>query len=322
MTGARERVVLLEPIHEDGRALLGRHHEVIDLQGSADPRLAEALASAQGLVVRSTPVGADMLALAPGLRVLGRHGAGLDNIDLDAAAARGIRVVNTPRSNTESVAEYVIAVMFSLLKRLDETREALRRGAFLASNGSLPGQVDRLGLVGRELSGLRLGLVGAGAIGQAVARRATGLGMTVAAYDPYVPAEALQALGMVPRTSLDALVAGSDVVSLHVPGSPQNRGLISARELALMPAGAILVNAARGGLVDHEALIQAVRSGALGGAAVDVFDPEPPAAEDPILHTVGIIATPHMAAMTAEALRRMSVDVATAVASGLAADPA
>ncbi len=307
-----DRVVLLEPIHPAGVALLEAVTHVTVLGGTDDPRLRHAVAEADALIVRSTRVDAGLIAAGPRLRVIGRHGAGLDNIDLVAAESAGIAVVNTPRSNTESVAEYVIGTMFQLVKRIDDVRGALRAGAF-SPGSSLPGQVDRLGLVGREISGLRLGLVGAGAIGRAVARRASALGMTVGAYDPFVSAAAMSELGITAHKSLESLLAGSDVVSLHLPGGPEARGILSADRLSLMPPGAVLINAARGELVDIDALIDAVTTGSLAGAAVDVFDPEPPARDAAILHTPGIIATPHMAAMTAEALERMAVEVATGV---------
>jgi D-3-phosphoglycerate dehydrogenase len=310
------RVVLIEPIHPAGIALLRAATDVVVLDGPDDARAPEVIARADAMIVRSTPVGAGLIAAGPRLRVIGRHGAGLDNIDLAAAESAGIAVINTPRSNTESVAEYVVGAMFQLVKRMDEVRAALREGAF-SSGSSLPGQVDRLGLIGREIGGLRMGLVGAGAIGRAVAGRASALGMSVGAYDPFVSAAAMSELGMGVHDSLESLLAASDVVSLHLPGGPEARGIISAARLSLMPSGSVLINAARGGLVDTEALVEAVRTGRLAGAAVDVFDHEPPAVDAAILHTPGIIATPHMAAMTAEALERMAVDVAKGVLEAL-----
>jgi D-3-phosphoglycerate dehydrogenase len=307
-------VVVLEPIHRSGIDRLAEHCTVVQLAGPADPGLAEALATADALIVRSTRVTAETIAAAPSLRVIGRHGAGTDNIDLDAAAARGIAVVNTPRSNTESVAEYVITVALMLLKRIDEVSTALRSGRFTPEHGSLPGQVDRAMLVGREAAGTRLGLVGAGAIGRSVARRAQALGMTVVAYDPFIAPEAL-ALGIEFTPDLDSLLASVDIVSLHVPGG--NGALITAERLALMQPASLLINAARGELVDPGALADALRSGHLAGAAIDVYNPEPPAADSPLFAAPNLITTPHMAAMTREALVRMSADVADGVIDAL-----
>lgn len=307
-------IVVLEPIHVSGIELLTVGCTVHQLTGPADPRLASLLADADALIVRSTRVTAELMAAAPRLRVIGRHGAGTDNIDLGAAESRGITVVNTPRSNTESVAEYVITVALMLLKRIDEVSVRLRSGAFAPELGSLPGQVDRGGLIGREAHGTRLGLIGAGAIGRSVARRALALGMKVSAYDPFVSPEALE-LGIQFEPDLDALIASADIVSLHVPGG--NGPLITAEKLALMQHGSLLINAARGELVDVAALVAALESGRLAGAAVDVYDPEPPAVDSPLFDTPNLIATPHMAAMTREALVRMSSDVCHGVLAAL-----
>jgi D-3-phosphoglycerate dehydrogenase len=307
-------IVVLEPIHASGIESLTADCTVHQLTGPADPRLADLLPNADALIVRSTKVTAELIAAAPRLRVIGRHGAGTDNIDLVAADSRGITVVNTPRSNTESVAEYVITVALMLLKRIDEVSVRLRSGAFTPELGSLPGQVDRGGLVGREAHGARIGLVGAGAIGRSVARRALALGMKVSAYDPFVSPEALE-LGIEFEPDLDSLLATADIVSLHVPGG--NGPLITAEKIALMKPGSLLINAARGELVDVVALVAALESGQLDGAAVDVYDPEPPATDSPLFTAPNLIATPHMAAMTREALVRMSSDVCRDVHAAL-----
>lgn len=311
------RIVLQESIHGDGERLLrDSGADVVVLDGPGDARMATALRDADALIVRSTRVDAALLDLAPRLRVVGRHGAGLDNIDLDAARDRGIAVFNTPHSNTESVAEYVVAAAFSLFRRFDEAREALAGGA-LQQPSSLPGQVQRAGLLGRELQGSTLGLVGAGAIGRAVARRVQALGVTVIAYDPFADPAVLKDAQITAIESLDDVISRSDILSLHLPGGDATRGIIDARRIGLLPEGAVLINAARGGLVDHDALIAAVRSGSLTGAAVDVYEQEPPAADDPILHEPRIIATPHLAAMTDAAVQRMAVDVARSVLDAL-----
>lgn len=303
-------VTLLEPIHPAGIAALEAVCDLRQLTGPADPGLASALAESHAIIVRSTRLGADTLGLAPKLRVIGRHGAGTDNIDLDAASKRGVRVVNTPRSNTESVAEYTIAAIMQLFKRFGEVEAALRGGAFEASRGSLPGQVDRLGLIGRELAGAHLGLVGAGAIGRAVARRALALGMRVSAVDPYADPVVLRELGIELVEDLATLLPAVDALSLHVPGDPSRGPLIGAEEFTLLRSDAVLVNAARGGLIDEPALVAALRDGRLAGAAIDVYSPEPPVVTAPIFSAPRLILTPHMAAMTAEALERMAVDVA------------
>lgn len=304
------KITLLESIHPAGIELLEASCELRRLTGANDPSLAEALADADAIIVRSTQIGANILDHAPNLRVIGRHGAGIDNIDQRLVQARGIRIVNTPRSNTESVAEYTIAAIMHLFKRFGAVEAALRTGTFDRAGGSLPGQVDRLGLSGREIAGAHLGLVGAGAIGQAVARRAIALGMKVSAVDPFADPAALRELGIAPVATIEALLPDVDAVSLHVPGDPARGPLLSARELDLLRADAVLVNAARGGLVDEDALASALSEGRLAGAAVDVYSTEPPHLDSPLFRAPHLMATPHMAAMTAEALERMAVDVA------------
>lgn len=313
-------ITLLESIHPSGIELLSRHSELRQLTGPGDPALPAALADSDALIVRSTPIGAAILDHGPRLRVIGRHGAGVDNIDGALTAERGIRIVNTPRSNTESVGEYTIAAIMHLFKRFSAVEAALRSGRFLPAGGSLPGQVDRLGLVGRELAGAHLGLVGAGAIGQSVARRALALGMRVSAVDPYADPAALTALGITPVADLDTLLPAVDALSLHVPGDPARGPLIGEQEFRRMRQDAVLINAARGGLVDETALALALSEGRLAGAAVDVFSPEPPDTTTALFAAPNLVLTPHMAAMTAEALERMAVDVARFTLEALRAD--
>lgn len=313
---SRPHVVVLEPIDDAGLALLRDRCELTVLQGPGDERLDDALATCAALIVRSTPVTAALMDRAPRLKVIGRHGAGLDNIDLDHAAATGVAVVNTPRSNTESVAEYVITMILLLVKGVVGASQALHAGRFSQPGRSLPGQVVASGHVGEELTARRLGIVGLGAIGRSVARRAQALGMPVAGFDPFLDADVMEQAGVSRAETLDELLSGCDVLSLHVPGGSAGP-LLGRRELALLPPGAVLVNSARGSLVDEAALVEAVTGGRLAGAAVDVFDPEPPPADSPLLHTPGIVCTPHMAAMTRQALERMSTDVATAVLTAL-----
>jgi D-3-phosphoglycerate dehydrogenase len=310
-------VVVLEPIDPCGIERLRGACEIREMANPNDPRLDEALKDADALIVRSTQVSDELMARGSRLRVIGRHGAGTDNIDLVAAERRGIAVVNTPRSNTDSVAEYVITLALMLLKRIPEVEVGLRAGAFTSGQGSLPGQVQRAGLSGREAAGSRLGLIGAGAIGRAVASRAQSLGMIVSAYDPYLPADDISSCGIEPVESLLELISNADIVSLHVPGGGSNNSLIGAAELAAMKSNSILINAARGELVDVDALAAALGSGHLAGAAVDVFSPEPPALEGAIFSAPNVVLTPHMAAMTVEALQRMAYDVASNVVEAL-----
>ena len=263
--------------------------------------LARALTNARALIVRNrTQVRGSLLAAARKLEVVGRLGVGLDNIDTKACRDRGIAVFPATGANDVSVAEYVIAAAMMLLRR-----------AYLATADVVAGSWPRDRLIGREISGKRLGLVGFGSIAKETARRAAALGMSIAAVDPYVGSDHpswSQPWGRVEPTSLDALLADSDVVSLHVPLTPETRNLIGVDALSRMKADAILVNAARGGVVDEGALVEALASGRLGGAALDVFEEEPLSAARAALFAgcPHLILTPHIAGVTAESNVRVS----------------
>ncbi|CAM2788038.1 (S)-sulfolactate dehydrogenase [Methylobacterium mesophilicum] len=270
--------------------------------------LREALADADALVVRNrTQVNAALLAAAPDLKAVGRLGVGLDNIDLDACRNRGIAVYPATGANDVAVAEYVIGTAMMLL-----------RGAYGATAAVAAGTWPRNALMGREIAGKRLGLVGFGAIARETARRALALGMRVTAHDPFLPADDPAWRpdgGAVARVDLEALVAGADVLSLHVPLTTETRGMIDAGTIARMPAGAVLINAARGEVVDGAAVVDALRSGHLGGAALDVFQQEPldAAAGAAFRDLPNLILTPHIAGVTQESNVRVSRVTAQAV---------
>jgi len=276
-----------------------------------DPaRLAAAVADARALIVRNrTQVRGALLEAARRLEVVGRLGVGLDNIDVAGCEARGIAVYPATGANDLSVAEYVITAALLLLRR-----------AWFATGRVAAGEWPRTELMGRELAGKRLGLVGYGAIARVTARMARGLGMSVAAYDPLLPADDA-AWREATRLSLPGLLAESDVVSLHVPLTDATRNMIDAAAIARMKRGAILVNAARGGVVDETALAAALRSGHLGGAALDVFAREPvDAAAGALFAGVpNLVLTPHIAGVTEESNVRVSAVTAEAVARHLGA---
>jgi len=276
-----------------------------------DPaRLAAAVRDARALIVRNrTQVRGALLEAATQLQVVGRLGVGLDNIDVTACEARGIAVYPATGANDLSVAEYVITAALMLLRR-----------AWFASARVAAGEWPRTELMGRELSGKRLGLVGYGAIARVTGRMARGLGMSVAAYDPLLPADHAAWADASPQP-LPELLATSDVVSLHVPLTDATRNMIDAGALAGMRRGAILVNAARGGIVDEAALCAALRSGHLGGAALDVFAREPvdAASGAAFVGVPNLILTPHIAGVTDESNVRVSAVTAEAVARHLGA---
>ncbi len=251
--------------------------------------------------------GAEMDRIGSGLRVVARPGIGVDRIDLDAATERGILVINSPDGPTESTAEHAIALMLNLCKYVTLTDNILRSGhPFPELRDLAPGF---------EVYGAMLGLVGLGRIGARVAAIAQALGMKVLAFDPYTTSERASASGVDLVPSLDELLPRAQVVSLHCPATPETHHLMNARTLNLMPRGSYLVNAARGALIDEAALLDALRSGHLAGAALDVFDPEPPMTNHPLFTLSNVICTPHIASYTSAGFLRMETMVCEQIAS-------
>ncbi len=306
------RIVISESMDAPAVAVLVRDFDVDYRPGLVDDEaaLAAALADADGWIVRNrTQVRGAALAAAKRLRVVGRLGVGLDNIDLAACAARGIEVIPATGANAESVAEYVLAMAMILL----------RGAAYLSTAAVAAGRWPRQMLSqGREVSGKTIGLVGFGSIGRVTARKVAAMGMRVVAFDPVVPADspAWAELGVAPLP-LDELLARSDVVSLHLPLTDSTRGLIGEARLSRMKPGAILINSARGGIVDEAALARALSSGRLGGAALDVFDREPLAAGSVLAEAPNLILSPHVAGVTLESNERVSGIIAERVAAFL-----
>jgi (S)-sulfolactate dehydrogenase len=273
-------------------------------------RLERALADARALIVRNrTQVRGPLLAAAPKLVVVGRLGVGLDNVDMDACGARGIKVFPATGANDLSVAEYVITAALVLLRR-----------AWFVTDAVIAGTWPRNSAMGGELSGRTLGLIGFGAIARETAARAAALGMGVVAFDPHLPADHA-AWRSAERLALPALLARADVVSLHVPLTAETRNIIDAAAIGAMKPGAILVNAARGGVVDEAAVVAALKAGRLGGAALDVFAKEPldAAAGAAFAGVPNLILTPHIAGVTEESNVRVSRVTAEKVLAALAA---
>jgi len=281
------------------------HHDP-DLFAKPD-ELARLTAGSPALIVRNqTQVRGALLDGAKNLKVVGRLGVGLDNIDMEACAARGIKVFPATGANSLSVVEYVIGTAMTLL-----------RGAYFANAAMLAGEFPKTKLIGREIAGKRMGLIGFGAIARDTARHARLLGMTVAAYDPYVPADDA-AWGDAERLELDTLLSTSDVISIHLPLTPETKGVIGKDAFARMKPDAVLINAARGGVMDEEALVAALKGGTLGGAALDVFAEEPLRAGAKLFAgTPNLILTPHIAGNTVESNGRVSGLVAERVIAAL-----
>jgi len=297
------RIIVAEAIAADGlRALQAAGHEITDLTGKPREELLSALAGADALIVRSqVQVDAALIAAAPQLKIIGRAGVGIDNIDAAAAERANIRVVNAPNGNTIAAAEQTFALLLSLARHVPRGDASVRAGEWIRSE-----------LKGFELRGKRLGIVGLGRIGQAVAKRAAAFEMEVAASDPHLTSAQAAALG-VTLQSLDQLLKESDIISLHVPALG-DAPLIGAAEIAKMKRGAVLLNVARGSLVDEVALVAALASGALGGAGIDVFSSEPPVGS-PLLTAPHTVLAPHLGAQTVDAQIAVAVEVAEQIVS-------
>src|SRR5262249_4841779 len=299
-------VLVAEPLADAGVALLRQHVAVDSGVGWSAEELADRIGGYDGIVVRSaTKVTADLIDRGARLKVIGRAGTGVDNVDVDAATRRGIIVCNAPDANSLSAAEHTIALILAQARNVPQAHARL-----------VDGKWERSKFGGIEVTGKTLGVVGLGRIGQMVAERARGLRMRVIAYDPYVAEGRFRELGVERADTLDELLATSDVVTLHMPATNETRGMIDAAALARMRPGARLVNVARGDLVDEAALADALRSGHLAGAAVDVF-PSEPATESPLFGLPGVVVTPHLGASTVEAQDRAGAAVAEQVAAAL-----
>ncbi len=274
--------------------------EILDKSGISRDELKSTIGKADILIVRSrTEVDADLLASAENLKLVIRAGIGLDNVNVEAATNRGVIVMNAPTGNIVTTAEHALALMFTATRHVAQADASLRKGKW-----------EKKKFQGNELRGKTLGLIGLGNIGRTVAERAIGLSMKVAAYDPFVNAEKAAQMKIRLTPTLDELLATSDYVSIHVPLIPATKNLIGKDNLAKMKKGAYLINCARGGIVDEAALVAALESGHLAGAALDVFETEPLPPDSPLLKRDDIVLTPHLGASTDEAQVQVGLEVA------------
>ncbi|UCD23167.1 MAG: hypothetical protein JSW51_08885 [Gemmatimonadota bacterium] len=302
-------VVVADRIDDEGLALLGDSGDFEVVSTAEQPeQLAEQLPRAHALLVRSsTQVTEGTIAVAKNLRVIARAGMGVDNIDVAAATRAGIAVLNTPGANTISAAEHTMALLLALLRNVPQATSSMRSGGW-----------DRKRFGGAELHGKTLSALGLGRIGRHVVRLAQAFGMRVLAHDPYVSPELARELGIT-LVPLDDALSQADVVTLHMPLTDDTRKIMNASRFALMKATAVLVNTARGGLIDDAALVAALDAGKLGGAALDVFESEPLAAGSPLRSSEKVVLTPHLAASTVEAQKRVSLEVCESVKRALTA---
>ncbi len=296
-------VLVREEIAEAGIRLLRERGFEVDVNGTSD--LAEMIGRYDAIVIRSaTKLTAELIERGERLKVIGRAGVGIDNVDVEAATRRGIVVANAPESTVISAAEHTIGLLVAMTRNIPQAHAALKQGRW-----------ERKTYGGVELADKTLGVLGFGRIGQQVARRAAGLGMRVVAYDPFVAPERFRELGVESAEDVDGVYAAADFLTLHLPLTDETRGSVGTEAFAKMRAGVRIVNAARGELLDEDALLDAVRSGKVAGAALDVFSAEP--YSGPLLELDNVVVTPHLAASTEEAQDRAGVIIAEQVAAAL-----
>jgi D-3-phosphoglycerate dehydrogenase len=295
------KVLVSDALAEQGVTVLEQSPgiEVLNKPGMSPDELLEVIRDVDGLVVRSaTKVTADVLEAAEKLRIVGRAGIGVDNIDVAAATRRGVVVVNTPEGNNITTAEHAIALMVSLARHIPQATASMKAGKW-----------EKKKFQGMELYGRVLGVLGAGNIGRFVVSRAKGLGMKVIVHDPYLTPEAASRLE-VERVSLEEMMSRADIVTVHVPKTKETTGILGKKQFAMAKPGLLVINAARGGIVCEEALLEALESGQVGGAGLDVFVEEPPPEGHPLVAHPNVICTPHLGASTEQA----QINVAIAVA--------
>jgi D-3-phosphoglycerate dehydrogenase len=291
-------VLVCDPIAENGIEILQKAANVDVKIGLSEDQLVEIVGQYDALMVRSqTKITRRVLEAATKLQIVGRAGVGVDNIDVPAATERGVIVVNSPAGNTVAVAELALGMMLSLVRKLIPAHESI-----------VAGQWQRSKFLGTELYGKTLGIVGVGRIGVEVSRRASAFGMTVLGYDPFLTSQRASQLG-IEATSIEDILKRADFVTLHTPLTKETRHLINAESLATMKPGAVILNCARGGIIDETALYEALKNGKLGGAGLDVYEVEPPK-ENPLRELQNVILTPHLGASTEEAQVEVALDVA------------
>jgi len=288
---------ILERVAEIGKNPLERH--------LTESELIEKVENAVGVIAGSEKHTSRVISAAKHLKVIGRHGVGVDNIDLKTATKKGVIVTYTPLANTESVADLTLAALLALTRMIPMADKSVKEGDW-----------SPLKFIGMELLGKKIGIIGLGNVGSKVAKRAASFGMKILAYDPYIDEGKAKDLGA-KLVELATLLKESDVVTIHVPLVKETIGMIGEKELKMMKSEAFLINVARGKIVDEKALVEALKRGEIKGAAVDVFEKEPPDPDNPLLKLDNVILTPHIGAYTLEAIRRMDITVAMDVAKVL-----
>lgn len=309
MTDGRYRVLVTDEVDPEGVAILRAHPDIVVVEKPTRPaaEVLEEIGEYDGFVGRSaTRVSREFLQRGEKLRVIGRAGVGVDNVDIPTATQLGIAVINAPGGNTVSVAELAFGELIALARHLPDAWTSMHAGRW-----------DRSRLGGTELRGKTMSILGVGRIGSEMARRARVFGMHVIGYDPYIGPGRFEELGIERAERLNDALDRADVLTVHVPLTPETQGMIGAGELARLPRQAFVLNLARGGVVVEDALVEALRSGRLGGAALDVFDVEPLPAEHPLRTVPNLVLTPHLGASTRDAQRNVAVEACEAVRDAL-----
>lgn len=301
------KVLVSDPLGSGGLEILKKETQLVvdERTGLSPEELKKIIGNYDAIIVRSgTKLTKEIIEEAHRMKVIGRAGVGVDNVDLDAATKKGIIVMNTPEGNTISTAEHTMSLLLSLARNIPQAHESLQKGEW-----------KRTHFVGAEVDGKVLGVIGVGRVGREVAKRAKAFGMRVIGYDPFIATESIRQLG-VEFVELEELFKTSDFITLHVPGTKQTEKMINRKAIALMKKGVFIINCARGSLVDEKALYEALKSGRVRGAALDVFETEPPK-NNPLLELDRVVATPHLGAATQEAQEHVALSVAEQVVDAL-----
>jgi D-3-phosphoglycerate dehydrogenase len=309
-----KKVLLVEPIHKAAIDLLAQKVELVSPEPQNVTGILAAIPDCDALIVRNTKIPRQIMEAAPKLVAIGRHGVGYDTVDISAANDLGIPVVYTPAANTESVAEIAVGFIICSGRKIIRAHTTTRSGKLLSDSVTLSVMGQRYGLVNADIWGKTLGVIGMGRIGSSVSKKMiAAFNMQVIGYDPYVDAKILAGYGVQKAETLEEMLPRCDFVTVHCPGGAETRHMINARTLALMKPDAYLINTARGTIIDEAALVQVLQKQQIAGAAMDVYDPEPPLAGNPLLHMENVIVTPHFCAMTAESLYNMGTTVVQGV---------
>lgn len=315
------KVYLSEVIHPAAVALLEKNAQIVRPRDNSRASFLEALQEVEGIIARKIYIRAEEMDHAPKLKIIARHGVGLDSVDLAEATRRGILVTYTPGENRESVAELAIAFMLSLARKIPQAQAAMHslpKGEL----GQFTALLSKFQLTGQDIEGKTLGIIGTGRIGSTVAKKcATAFDMKVKGYDPYVSSAVMESFKTEKVEKLAELLPQVDFLTIHCPLTTETYGMVGEKELALMKKGAYVINTARGGIVNEQALYRALCAGHIAGAALDVWEVEPPDPADPLLNHPQVIATPHYAGTTEESLYRVGMAAVEEVLRVLRGEP-